>query len=523
MVAIHFSGNIFHVAVAPDTWPRDIASATARLFPEMVEPAECVIVECCKDEGVQRCLRQYERIRDVMSTWGPDRDNLFIVLPCSPIQTLDHLKLASVLHLENPPPGFAFQLYHSTQPGNWNRSWVTLAETGLIFATNQPASQPLSRNTISLCHLSEYDIYNASKKMEKQFQIPTRYCFVLRKQISREVIPKDGDPIHLFSSDIQQLAERFFELIQRWRSWYLVHGKGRYTFGGKATLPPPSPLSKHQDPLRLIPPPQTGTPGLKAEPSDKLAQWGLFPGLKQPRKPSGESRVEAGEPPNHKAKPIKSRATAGSRERSPSVRNQPNISVSEEDYQHISGSTASRQEATTLPGQPSNLLEASRESQPLSPTSLPEKKEEKEIQSWFPSAVEHSARTRYSSGKRSIYRPRTAYNLPNGKPKNPKSYRSADNGNRRKQVVRPEQIEQDADLVAHFAQRPPPYGRVPRQAGRGKRSYQQSPNGQILNLPGPGQPVLDQKYVPPVPDRSPKRVGQGTQRYRGHGLSDKVE
>lgn len=503
---------MFYVPVTAETWPRNLVSAAAKLFPGQLEPAECVVVEYCKANGLRRYLRQYERIHDVVSTWNSDQDNSFTILQRSP-RHLKRLELSSVTHLKSSPSGFVFQLYYSTQPGIWNKYWVTLSESGLIFATNRPTSQPLDSDAIPLCHLSNCDVYKAGNKIKTEYQVPTMYCCVIKRQFPGGRIPNGESSNHLFSTNIQQLGERFFELVQRWRSWYLVRGKqDQTTTTSRPALSATPYIAGHQRSYPPTQPMQSEVPGQTTSSSELQLRSGL----------DLEHRSGAKPVPNDNFTPVQAVNAGESHVASPLYKNHPNSTSTPSEHNTTTQTTPAGEagivgSSTYDITKPETTLKS--RPQPTQPT------EKTEVQSWFPSAVEHTARTREVQKRPSVYRPRTATKAKapiNAKPKNVPPSRPPANGLVRKQVPRALQNKIIFDPVASLNQRPPLFGKPPRQAGKGKLPYNKSIGPPPLNLPRPGWPGVDQVYIPPLPVCSPRRMGIGTMPNRGHQAGSRV-
>jgi len=122
------------------------------------------------------------------------------------------------------PQGFCLPLYHSQRPGKWSQVYVSLAHNGQIFASKKPYAKRTDKDSVNLCHLTDYDLYFPTEaESRKYLKPPKRYCYAI-KSLQKKVIFMDADNyMHLFSTDDPSIARQFRSLVHRWRSWYLAH------------------------------------------------------------------------------------------------------------------------------------------------------------------------------------------------------------------------------------------------------------------------------------------------------------
>ncbi|KAH7152237.1 hypothetical protein B0J13DRAFT_658596 [Dactylonectria estremocensis] len=224
-VTVRCLSSTINLPITPDTSPVDVLYSTANLTSHHIDPKTSVIIECYVDLGLERRLRRYERIRDVMNSWDRDQQNTLLVLTVdiSENDTDADLDIKSVPRTPNPPPGFTLQLYHSSRPGKWNKRWITLLETGQIFSAKKPEAKVSDKDSTVLCHLSDFDIYTPREsEVKRHLKAPRRFCYAVKSQQKTFVFPNGENFVHFFCAEDAQLAQRFHELVQCWRSWYLV-------------------------------------------------------------------------------------------------------------------------------------------------------------------------------------------------------------------------------------------------------------------------------------------------------------
>ncbi|KAL2676931.1 hypothetical protein Neosp_010698 [[Neocosmospora] mangrovei] len=226
-VCVRCLSSVINLPVTPDTSPMEILYSTANLTTHDINPKESVIIECYVELGLERRLRRYERIRDVMNSWDRDQQNSLLVVTNDISGSSDaDLDISLVPRTPTPPPGFTLQMYHSSRPGKWNKRWITLLESGQMYSSKKPDSKPSDKDSTVLCHLSDFDIYTPREsEVRRHLKAPRRYCYAVKSQQKTFVFPNGENFVHFFCAEDGKLAKRFHELVQGWRSWYLVNKK----------------------------------------------------------------------------------------------------------------------------------------------------------------------------------------------------------------------------------------------------------------------------------------------------------
>lgn len=224
-VTVRCLSSTINLPVTPDTSPVDLLFSTANLTSHNIDPKASVLIECYVDLGLERRLRRYERVRDVMNSWDRDQQNSLLVVTkdLSGNDSDSDIDIKSVPRTPQAPPGFTLQMYHSSRPGKWNKRWITLLESGQMFCAKKPDAKASDKDSTVLCHLSDFDIYTPREsEVKRHLKAPRRHCYAVKSQQKTFVFPNGENFVHFFCADDSQLAQRFFDLVQGWRSWYLV-------------------------------------------------------------------------------------------------------------------------------------------------------------------------------------------------------------------------------------------------------------------------------------------------------------
>ncbi|KAI1469695.1 uncharacterized protein F4812DRAFT_457095 [Daldinia caldariorum] len=223
-VAVRCKHHTFSVEVTPETTADDIIAHASKMTGSRdISRSNCVVKETYGALGLERCLRRYEHIRDVMNSWDRDTQNQLTVA-MSESQDQDwELDIDSVPNLDEPPQGFQLYMYHSNRLGKWNKRWITLLENGQIISAKKPDAKSTDKDAASLCRLSDYDIYTPTEsQMRRHLKPPKRYCFAVKSQQKTTVFINTENYVQYFCTEDPKIAAQFREKVQGWRSWYLV-------------------------------------------------------------------------------------------------------------------------------------------------------------------------------------------------------------------------------------------------------------------------------------------------------------
>ncbi|KAI5918563.1 hypothetical protein F4810DRAFT_568944 [Camillea tinctor] len=421
-VTVRCRHHTFSLEVTPETTPIDILSQTAQQMTYDLEitPANCVVVEAYGALGLERRLRRYERIRDVMNSWDRDAQNQLVVTVSESAEEDHDLDVSGVPSGE-APQGVQLYMYHSNRPGKWNKRWITLLQNGQIFCAKKPNAHTSDKDATNLCRLSDYDIYTPTdSQMRRHLKPPKRYAFAIRSQQKTTVFLNTENYVHYFSTEDPKVAAEFKEKVQGWRSWYLLDRRPEARRTRKVSIPkteeaPPQITSAKHTPKKPSSVAAVDGHQTRVSVDESPYSIGQFePLLDMKRFDKRLSQFGKDAAPGGTDTSAMPKGSTTSRSSRPSKEGKPNLSLklvdtiksaSEdaftgggllgEGYEERKQAQAeaermgggSRGDAAFTDG-PSLL---NKQSAPASPIQKPESP------SWFPSAIEHSAKQRSTS------------------------------------------------------------------------------------------------------------------------------
>ncbi|RBQ87490.1 hypothetical protein VDGD_08531 [Verticillium dahliae] len=226
-VTIRCLQSSISLPVTPDTSPVDLLFSAANLMSHNIDPQSSIVVECYFSFGLERPLRRYERIRDVLNSWERDVQHSLLIIPGGAAEISSDLSIESVPRSHDAPPGFInFPMNLSHRPGRWNKRLITLLETGQVYSHKKPDAKLSDKDSTALCNLSDFDVYQVTDQdMLKRLKVPKKHVLAIKSQQKNSVFLNTENFIHFLSTDDTTAARKLHKSVQEWRSWYLVNKK----------------------------------------------------------------------------------------------------------------------------------------------------------------------------------------------------------------------------------------------------------------------------------------------------------
>ncbi|TVY37328.1 hypothetical protein LSUB1_G004752, partial [Lachnellula subtilissima] len=235
-VLIRCKQSSINLPITPETTPVDITFSAANIMTQNVNPSTAILLESYTQLGLERRIRKYEHVRDIMNSWDRDTQNA-LLLQDSDSPNHDYDLEASAAPKEAPPDVTVY-MYHSQKPHRWNKRYITLLSSGQIFVSKKPRIKTSDKDTNNICHLSDFDIYTSTPQYtRKSLKPPKKHCYAIKSQQKTTMFLSTENFVHYFSTDDSSQANIWYSAVQRWRSWYLVTRMGE---GARKLKPKPS-------------------------------------------------------------------------------------------------------------------------------------------------------------------------------------------------------------------------------------------------------------------------------------------
>ena len=209
------------MSVPIDTEASTLAAAVSKLVPEKTIYGASILLESFKGLGLERPVRKYERIRDIMNGWEDDTRNTLILI--SSLSGGEGLNAADAP--VEPPAEASTWINYMVKPGKWSKRWITMRDGAILMAKKDTAKK--DKDFQHICHLSDFDIYDPTPTTASNvLKCPKRHCFAIKSQQKASLFQNTSDWVHYFSTNDRNIYTTWQNLLRSWRAYYLVQVKG---------------------------------------------------------------------------------------------------------------------------------------------------------------------------------------------------------------------------------------------------------------------------------------------------------
>ncbi|KAK5086939.1 hypothetical protein LTR05_004110 [Lithohypha guttulata] len=215
-VEVRFENSRITLPVTPSTTVKDLLNSSSIVLSQPIDPRTSVLVETYFPLGLERPLRRYEHIREVMNSWDSDTQNHLMILPKSACAAVG---LEQSDAPKEQPSSTMMQLYHSRKPGKWDKHWMILRADGQVTAS----AKANDGHATNVFHMSDFDVYMPTKKELKRLRPPKKICFAIKSQQRSIMFESTENFVHFFATNDKNIADQWYNTVQSWRSWYLVN------------------------------------------------------------------------------------------------------------------------------------------------------------------------------------------------------------------------------------------------------------------------------------------------------------
>ena len=213
-VTVEHQKSALSVPVTTFTTPVHLIRYVGKQLDIPLDPDLHIISESFRQLGLERPLRSYEHIRDVLNSWDFDAQNALVI---SPRPAAEDLCLAGQAAPQKQPECRPAALYHSQLVGRWEKRTVLLRSNGQIAT--------IKKNTATnLCHLTDFEVFVPTRRqLTKSIKPPKKHCFAIKSLQKASMFLSSESFLHIFCTNDKTLATQWYDAVQGWRSWYLVN------------------------------------------------------------------------------------------------------------------------------------------------------------------------------------------------------------------------------------------------------------------------------------------------------------
>ncbi|KAJ3023606.1 hypothetical protein HKX48_002154 [Thoreauomyces humboldtii] len=162
------------------------------------ESPNWTLFELCNDIGVERPLRDWEIVTDIISAWDTGASVNAIVM-----KKYGYRETVSARSIAGKYPRVQGWMHMETKPGKWQRRFFVLRESNLYYYKD--AKQNGTESVF--CGLSNFDVYTLSLPRRKT---PTKFAFALRSTDSMAMFENKQDHVRFLCVEKE---DRLFDWV----------------------------------------------------------------------------------------------------------------------------------------------------------------------------------------------------------------------------------------------------------------------------------------------------------------------
>ncbi|KAI9041471.1 uncharacterized protein KD926_006867 [Aspergillus affinis] len=254
-VVVRYRKTSMQLSVTPSTSAQDVLFTAGECLAGDIDPLKFILMESFTELGLERPLRRYEYVREVMNSWAHDRENTLIIVPAASLEALTMLDAHCVP--AGQPAEVTLHMYYSQRPRKWDKRFITLRSDGQVTQSKKENGQ----ESANICHLSDFDIYSPTPGyLSNNIKPPKKMCQAIKSQQKSSMFLSTENFVHFFCTNDKGVADAWHRAVHAWRSWYLVNKLGAGA-EDKIESPPPvdemSPATKPFKPLLNMDSPET--------------------------------------------------------------------------------------------------------------------------------------------------------------------------------------------------------------------------------------------------------------------------
>lgn len=228
---------------------------------------ERILMESWHTLGLQRQIRHFELLSDVVNTWDPDNTQcqLRIEKICWGYTNLPLKDFPK----EEPSSGLVQLLYFNKLEKKWTRRWIKLNNGSVRMAKKD---KPLEKDFTQSIGLDSFDVYYFANPLfpHEKLKCPTKYCFALKSQHQQSLFGKDSVYCHYFAADSEAQMSEWYSLIRDFKSrliaerrsiaWWTTESDSEGKAGSTKAASPTSPGRGRHRQKPLISPEELAQP-----------------------------------------------------------------------------------------------------------------------------------------------------------------------------------------------------------------------------------------------------------------------
>ena len=224
-VRVNFQDHVTKVSVSADMKARDVMALAAEYLNIAIDLDKWTIKEFFAPLGLERPLRRYETVREVVRSWdGDQKCHLTLSLQDDNNDLEADEYVEARFSPDRQTAEISFRLYHAYPGHKFERRYITLKPEGQVTMSKKEKKPSSASDTVNICHMTDFDIFCMASREQKKVNPPKKYNFVVKTLQKLCMFENNNNNYaHYFSVKDPNVAREFYDAIHGWRSYYIIN------------------------------------------------------------------------------------------------------------------------------------------------------------------------------------------------------------------------------------------------------------------------------------------------------------
>ncbi|KAI9465523.1 hypothetical protein BJY52DRAFT_1113388 [Lactarius psammicola] len=176
-----------------------------------------MLFEVSQDFGMERPIRHFETVSEVINSWDKDKSVNLLVAKKTPLATLLHLSA-----IPSSSPVFSTYVEWESKPRKWSKRWLELREQGLWLSKKDNG-----KDETFLCSLANFDAYLVTRTHKP----PKPYVFAVKSTDNLSFFENAADYVHVFCCS-EKDGKKWMESVLLARSYFINQDRNTLVVAG---------------------------------------------------------------------------------------------------------------------------------------------------------------------------------------------------------------------------------------------------------------------------------------------------
>lgn len=207
------------LTMSPSTTAKEVIDALERQgqLANWVGVGGWMLFEVSQDFGMERPIRHFEIVSEVINSWDKDKSVNLLVAKKTPLAALLHLSA-----IPSSSPVLSTYVEWESKPRKWSKRWLELREQGLWLSKKDNG-----KDETFLCSLANFDAYVVTRTHKP----PKPYVFAVKSTDNLSFFENAADYVHVFCCS-EKDGKKWLESVLLARSYFINQDRNILSVAG---------------------------------------------------------------------------------------------------------------------------------------------------------------------------------------------------------------------------------------------------------------------------------------------------